>query len=136
MFSSLSVTLGTGSGSLSHALIRAVKPYGHLYTFDFHEHRVEVAQREFQSHGLGDFVTVAHRDVCQNGFSPGLVGKADAVFLDLPHPWEAVPYAAESLKISGKSQVSIILFDLMPLPILMWFILFCRWKDLLFFTMC
>lgn len=92
---------GTGSGSLSHALIRAIKPSGHLFTFDFHEHRVEIARKEFKDHGLGDFVTVAHRDVCQNGFGAEVAGKADAVFLDLPHPWEAVPHAVEALKVLG-----------------------------------
>jgi len=51
-------TIGTGSGSLSHFFIRAVKPYGHLHTFDFHEARVEQAREEFASHGIGDFVTV------------------------------------------------------------------------------
>ncbi|KAJ1532303.1 hypothetical protein ONE63_000911 [Megalurothrips usitatus] len=92
---------GTGSGSLSHALIRAIKPSGHLYTFDFHEHRASVARSEFQSHGVGDFVTVAHQDVCQNGFGSEVERKADAVFLDLPHPWEAVPHAVNAMKDSG-----------------------------------
>lgn len=82
-------------------MIRAVKPNGHLFTFDFHEHRVDVARKEFEVHGVGDFVTVSHRDVCQNGFGPEVVGRADAVFLDLPHPWEAVPHAVKSLKESG-----------------------------------
>lgn len=49
---------GTGSGSLSHYFIRAVKPHGHLHTFDFHENRVELARDEFQLHGLRDYVTV------------------------------------------------------------------------------
>ena len=77
---------GTGSGSLSHALIRTVAPHGHLHTFDFHAERVEKARTEFGEHGLSDLVTATHRDVCSLGF--GLSNKADAVFLDLPHPWE------------------------------------------------
>lgn len=39
---------GTGSGSLSHAIIRAVHPTGHLYTFDFHEKRADAARVEFK----------------------------------------------------------------------------------------
>uniref|UniRef100_G3MTM6 tRNA (adenine(58)-N(1))-methyltransferase n=1 Tax=Amblyomma maculatum TaxID=34609 RepID=G3MTM6_AMBMU len=92
--------VGTGSGSMTHALARTVAPNGHVYTFDFHEHRAQVAKKEFQEHGLESVVTASHRDVCQDGF--GIEGLADAVFLDLPHPWEAVEAAATALKpVSG-----------------------------------
>lgn len=50
---SIVIESGTGSGSLSHAFIRAVKPHGHLYTFDFHEIRSKTAEQEFDDHGLG-----------------------------------------------------------------------------------
>lgn len=95
------VESGTGSGSLSHALIRALKPHGHLYTFDFHESRCVTVRQEFQNHGLSDFVTVIHKDVCENGFGDHLNNKCDAVFLDLPHPWLAIPHAIKCLKNSG-----------------------------------
>lgn len=94
--------LGTGSGSLSHYFLRAIKPFGHLHTFDFHEQRVQQATDEFKNHGLGDFVTVYHRDVYQNGFTDELNGLADAVFLDLPQPELAVPHAKRVLKQTGK----------------------------------
>lgn len=87
---------GTGSGSMTHALARTVAPDGHVYTFDFHEHRAEVARKEFEEHGLNHVVTAAHRDVCQDGF--GLEDTADAVFLDLPHPWKVIDAAAKALK--------------------------------------
>lgn len=98
---SIVVESGTGSGSLSHYFLRAVKPHGHLHTFDFHEARANQAREEFQHHGLGDFVTVYHRDVCENGFGEDLNTKADAVFLDLPAPQLAVPHAYKALKESG-----------------------------------
>ncbi|KAM7361232.1 tRNA methyltransferase 61 [Cochliomyia hominivorax] len=98
---SIVIESGTGSGSLSHYFLRAVKPHGHLHTFDFHEARANQAREEFQHHGLGDFVTVYHRDVCQNGFGEELNGKADAVFLDLPAPQQAVEHAVKALKSSG-----------------------------------
>ncbi|XP_044258618.1 tRNA (adenine(58)-N(1))-methyltransferase catalytic subunit TRMT61A [Tribolium madens] len=98
---SIVVESGTGSGSLSHALIRAVKPSGHLYTFDFHENRVKLVQEEFAQHGLSDYVTVNQRDVCSNGFGDELENKADSVFLDLPHPWQAIPHTLNVIKETG-----------------------------------
>ena len=62
-----------------------------------------MASEEFEIHGIGQFVKVKQRDVCQDGFGNELNGKADAVFLDLPHPWEAVPHAVAAMKNTGKS---------------------------------
>ncbi|KZC05345.1 PREDICTED: tRNA (adenine(58)-N(1))-methyltransferase catalytic subunit TRMT61A [Dufourea novaeangliae] len=97
---SVVIETGTGSGSLSHALIRAIRPHGHLYTFDFHEPRVNIAHAEFHSHGLGEFVTVGHKDVCMEGFGE-LNNKVDTIFLDLPHPWLAIDHALCTFKKSG-----------------------------------
>lgn len=98
---SISVFLGTGSGSLSHYFLRAIKDSGHLYTFDFHEDRANIAREEFAFHGLGDFVTVQHRDVCANGFTEELNGKADAIFLDLPAPYVALEHVVKVMKDDG-----------------------------------
>ncbi|XP_013186216.2 tRNA (adenine(58)-N(1))-methyltransferase catalytic subunit TRMT61A [Amyelois transitella] len=95
------IEAGTGSGSLTHALIRRVRPHGHVYTFDFHEHRANVAREEFKDHGIAEFVTAQHRDVLARGFGEDLKGKADAVFLDLPSPWAGVPHAVEAIKDKG-----------------------------------
>ncbi|CRK87527.1 CLUMA_CG001328, isoform A [Clunio marinus] len=98
---SIIIEAGTGSGSLSHYFLRAIKETGHLYTFDFHESRVEQAKEEFKKHGLGDFVTVQHRDVCSDGFTEELTGVADAVFLDLPAPYLAIGHVVKALKLNG-----------------------------------
>ncbi|ETN62943.1 tRNA methyltransferase [Anopheles darlingi] len=95
---SIVVESGTGSGSLSHYFLRAIRPSGHLHTFDFHEERCVKAREEFTAHGLGDSVTVRQRDVCEQGFGPELDGKADAVFLDLPAPQLAIPHAAKAIR--------------------------------------
>ena len=89
---------GTGSGSLTHALARAVGKSGHVHTHEFHKERYEVARGEFESHGLGDVVTAYHRNVCADGFA---VEGATAVFLDLPSPWEAIPHAVRALSPAG-----------------------------------
>ncbi|KAI4494806.1 hypothetical protein M0804_001007 [Polistes exclamans] len=95
------IETGTGSGSLSHALIRAIRPTGHLYTFDFHEQRVHIATEEFKRHGLDDFVTVECRDVCAQGFGEKMENKVDMIFLDLPHPWLVIKHALNAFKKSG-----------------------------------
>ncbi|XP_007886471.1 tRNA (adenine(58)-N(1))-methyltransferase catalytic subunit TRMT61A [Callorhinchus milii] len=90
---------GTGSGSLSHAIIRTIAPTGHLYTVEFHKQRAEKAEEEFRDHKVDHLVTVKNQDVCKEGF--GVSNLADAVFLDIPSPWEAIVYAKSALKIEG-----------------------------------
>jgi tRNA (adenine57-N1/adenine58-N1)-methyltransferase len=41
-------------------------------------------------------VTLTHRNVCKDGFA--IVDQADAVFLDLPAPWDAVEHAKRALR--------------------------------------
>ena len=60
-----------------------------------------LAGEEFQNHGISEFVTITHRDVCSEGFGDDLKHKADAVFLDLPHPWMAIDFAVDALKETG-----------------------------------
>ncbi|XP_012224810.1 tRNA (adenine(58)-N(1))-methyltransferase catalytic subunit TRMT61A isoform X2 [Linepithema humile] len=98
---SVIIETGTGSGSLSHSLIRTIRPNGHLYTFDFHEQRVFIASAEFERHGLSNYVTLRKRDICLEGFGEDLKHKVDAVFLDLPHPWLAIEHATIALKEKG-----------------------------------
>ncbi|KAF9097178.1 tRNA (adenine-N(1)-)-methyltransferase catalytic subunit trm61 [Mortierella sp. AM989] len=87
---------GTGSGSFSHSIVRTLAPTGHLYTFEYHQERVNAAMKEFEDHGLSNMVTLQCRDVCKDGFD--LENKVDAVFLDLPAPWEAVASAKKAFK--------------------------------------
>ncbi|KAD2392716.1 hypothetical protein R6Q59_012464 [Mikania micrantha] len=92
---------GTGSGSLTTSLARAIAPMGQVYTFDFHEQRAVAAREDFEKTGLSSLVTVGVRDIQGEGFPEDLIGLADAVFLDLPQPWLAIPSAGEMLKQDG-----------------------------------
>ncbi|CAM0138025.1 tRNA (adenine-N(1)-)-methyltransferase catalytic subunit trm61 [Umbelopsis sp. WA50703] len=87
---------GTGSGSFSHSIARTIAPTGHLFSFEFHERRADIARQEFKDHGLDKLITLSHRDVCQDGFD--LQDTVNAVFLDLPAPWEAVGSAKKAFK--------------------------------------
>lgn len=92
---------GTGSGSLTTSLARAVAPTGHVYTFDFHEQRAASAREDFVKTGLTNLVTVGVRDIQGEGFPDEFTGKADSVFLDLPQPWLVIPSAEKMLKQDG-----------------------------------
>ncbi|KAH9013176.1 tRNA methyltransferase complex subunit Cpd1 [Lactarius deliciosus] len=88
---SVVIEAGTGSGSFTHSIARTVGSAGRVYTYEFHEARAKKAADEFARHGMSDIVTLTHRNVCKNGFT--VADTADAVFLDLPAPWEAIEYA-------------------------------------------
>lgn len=76
-------------------------PTGILHTFDFHQQRVEIVTKEFEDHCLAEYVIAKQRDACKDGFD--IEDSADAVFLDLPNPWIAIPHAVKALKKSGTS---------------------------------
>ncbi|KAE8706703.1 putative Triose phosphate/phosphate translocator, non-green plastid, chloroplast precursor [Hibiscus syriacus] len=92
---------GTGSGSLTTSLARAVAPTGHVYTFDFHEQRAALAREDFERTGVNTLVTVGVTDIQGEGFPDEFSGSADSVFLDLPQPWLAIPSAGKMLKHDG-----------------------------------
>ncbi|PWN93831.1 GCD14-domain-containing protein [Acaromyces ingoldii] len=98
---------------------------GRVWSFEFHAGRATQAYQEFLAHGLvdriepevptmgdstttttttttahphsrGKTVSLRHRNVIKDGF--GLEDCADAVFLDVPAPWDAVRHAAKALR--------------------------------------
>ncbi|KIM40900.1 hypothetical protein M413DRAFT_445671 [Hebeloma cylindrosporum] len=90
------IEAGTGSASFSHSVARTIGSSGHLYSYEFHEARYLKAKEEFTRHKMDDVVTIQHRNVCKDGFT--IVDEADAVFLDLPAPWDAVEHAKRALR--------------------------------------
>ncbi|KAL1349999.1 hypothetical protein AAHE18_07G195400 [Arachis hypogaea] len=56
---------------------------------------------DFERTGLSSLISVRVRDIQGEGFPSEFAGLADAVFLDLPQPWLAIPSAAEMLKQDG-----------------------------------
>jgi tRNA (adenine57-N1/adenine58-N1)-methyltransferase len=57
---------------------------------------LKTGRDEFARHGLTQ-IQLSHRNVCKDGF--GLQDSVDAVFLDLPAPWEAIAFAKEAMKV-------------------------------------
>ena len=101
---SVVVESGTGSGSFTHSLARTVAPNGHVHTFEFHQQRHEIATREFTEHGIHPhLVTPLQADACLEGFGGEI--RADAVFLDLPKPWEALAHAKAVMRRDSTSRI-------------------------------
>lgn len=83
---------------------------------EFHQQRAEKAIEEFEEHKVGHLVTVKTQDVCKNGF--GVTNIADAVFLDIPSPWEAVGHAKLALKHEGMHLFQNYLLDSLFQPVI------------------
>lgn len=99
------VESGTGTGSLSVSMIKALLPRGQLFTYEFNEHRMIKAGEDFVKLGLDQYCTVTHRDVLEKGFlldDKVTAGSIDACFLDLPRPETAVKHAYQILKPKAK----------------------------------
>ncbi|ETI23190.1 hypothetical protein G647_04987 [Cladophialophora carrionii CBS 160.54] len=86
---------------------------GRVFTYEFHQERHEKVKAEMTLHGLDSIVHATHRDVYRDGFlvydsdqqrgptSP----RANAVFLDLPAPWEALPHLTRQRGADGTPSV-------------------------------
>ncbi|KAH8104613.1 tRNA methyltransferase complex GCD14 subunit [Cristinia sonorae] len=97
------IEAGTGSASFSHSVARTVGATGHVWSYEFHEARAKKAREEFTQHGLDDIITLTHRNVCKDGFT--VIDTVDAVFLDLPAPWDAVDHAKKALRTDRVTRI-------------------------------
>jgi tRNA (adenine57-N1/adenine58-N1)-methyltransferase len=87
------VECGTGSGSLTCAFAHFVGDHGHVYTYDRREEFSQLARRNAERWGVADRITFKVRSL-DEGFDER---DADAVFLDLPTPWDYIGKAREAL---------------------------------------
>lgn len=88
---------GTGSGSLTSAFAHAVGPQGHVTTYEAREQMQELARRNLEHLDLADRVTFKLGNV-EQGFEETNV---DALFLDLPNPFDYIPQVRAALKPGG-----------------------------------
>jgi len=94
---SIVVEAGTGSGVLTATLANFVKPNGKVYTYEVRKEFLEEAKRNVELAGLKDYVVFKNKDV-RDGIDERNV---DAVFYDLPTPWELIDVAYGALKPTG-----------------------------------
>jgi tRNA (adenine57-N1/adenine58-N1)-methyltransferase len=88
---------GTGSGGMTTVLAQAVGAEGHIYSYDVREDMQNLARKNLDRVGLGDRVTFKLRDIAE-GFDEVDV---DALFLDVPNPWDYMAQARRALKGGG-----------------------------------
>lgn len=114
------IEAGAGSGSFTHASVRAVyngypkspdEKRGKVFSFEFDKSRYEKMHEEVHAHGLDGLVQLTHRDVYNNGFLlDGESPQAECIFLDLPAPWRALPHLSrrrpKPIKISSNETVT------------------------------
>lgn len=97
------VEIGTGSGAFTIILANMVRPRGKVYTYEMREGFLENARKNLRRIGLDRYVEFFCEDVSKG--SLGVEG-IDAVFVDLPQPWDVIPQAYEALK-GGHSLLSL-----------------------------
>ncbi len=91
------IEAGSGSGSLTTALAFTVGPTGKVYSYEYRQEMQHLAQKNIARVGLSDRVEFKLRDIAA-GFDEENV---DAVFLDVPNPYDFISQARKALKPGG-----------------------------------
>ncbi|MEG1641785.1 MAG: tRNA (adenine-N1)-methyltransferase [Synergistaceae bacterium] len=92
------VECGTGSGSLTCTLANFVGDNGKVYTYDRRAEFSAIAQKNAQKWGVDHRVEFNIRDL-EEGFKET---DADAVFLDVPTPWDFIDKAYDALAFGSR----------------------------------
>ena len=91
------IEAGSGSGGLTLVLAQAVGPGGRVISYEVRPEVQQLARNNLEQLGLAGFVEFKLRDIAA-GFDEQ---NADALFLDVPNPWEYVSQAHSALVGGG-----------------------------------
>jgi tRNA (adenine57-N1/adenine58-N1)-methyltransferase len=91
------VEAGTGSGGMALVLAQAVKPTGRVYSYDIRPEMQRLAQENLAKVELDSYAEFKLRDVADGFDETGV----DALFFDLPNPWQYLSQAAAALANGG-----------------------------------
>ncbi len=114
------VEAGVGSGVMTHALARAVGENGKVYAYERREDFLEIAKTNLEKWNVLDRVELKLKDI-SNGFDEKNI---DALFLDVPVPWEYIKQVWNALRGGGRlciivpttNQVQMVLEELYNYP--------------------
>lgn len=88
---------GIGSGSLTTVLAAIVGKKGIIISYDYRKEFIDHAINNLKKTHLDQQVITKHKDIIQGIEETDL----DAVILDIPNPWEAIPHVWKSLTPGG-----------------------------------
>lgn len=91
------IEAGTGSGALTTAMAWAVGEHGHIYSYEAKAENQKLARKNLDRLGFLDRVTLKQRDIAEGFDETGV----DALFLDLPNPYDYLSQARQALKPGG-----------------------------------
>ena len=89
---------GAGSGALSIVLLHLLRPGGRLVTYELRQDHAELAGSNVQRAGLSEDHEIRLGDVATDLEERDV----DAIVLDVPEPWKAIPLGREALKAGGR----------------------------------
>jgi tRNA (adenine57-N1/adenine58-N1)-methyltransferase len=93
--------IGTGSGAMTVAAATAVKPGGHVHTYEARPEFADLAERNLRRASVSDYVTVHRADA-----NSGIEGEDfDAAIIDVGDPWPLIPHIHKAL-LGGAPLVS------------------------------
>ena len=86
--------IGTGSGAMTLAAATAIKPTGHVHTYEAREEFADMAEKNLRRASLCEYVTVHRGDA-----SAGIEGQDfDAAIMDVGDPWPLIPAVHQALR--------------------------------------
>ncbi len=88
---------GCGSGALTVALLRAVRPNGRVITYELRNDFAEIAKRNVERMNLEEWWTLKIGDVRKDVEERNV----DAFIVDIPDPWNCIDAANKALKPGG-----------------------------------
>ncbi len=88
------IEAGSGSGALTVGLSWFSGKSGHVHSYEAREEFHKLVKRNLQWAGVGENVTLHHRDISE-GFT---IKGADALFLDVRTPWDYLEHVCEAVK--------------------------------------
>jgi tRNA (adenine57-N1/adenine58-N1)-methyltransferase len=93
--------VGTGSGAMTVAAATAIKPTGHVHTYEVRSEFADIAERNLKRASVSDYVTLHRTDA-----GAGIDGDGfDAAIIDVGDPWPLIPLIHQAL-LGGAPMVS------------------------------